>query len=259
MNDPEWLAAVVAARALVPPPIPGRVYLGEVGVGVTGAQRIEGQDRTTYIVKFQGNPDGTRVLATEQVIAVLGQYLAAPIPPVVHMDIDSTIAAAARAKNGHAAAGIHHGSREESEVGSREGPNYIDDVGNRERFGALLVLYSCVKADDQQFIYKKTDPHLVFSVDHARFLPGSMNWSRASLDGSGPPTVDPTLAAIGLTSADADAPITRLDVVSADVIAGAVARIHASWGVSDDDQIALARFIERRAAETVQLLRSVLP
>ncbi len=88
---PDWPALITAARSEVPSPLLARRYDGAPGVGVSQTQYFTCTDGNTYVVKLKGNADGSRALATEQVVAYLGQYLGAPIPPAPHVLVESEL------------------------------------------------------------------------------------------------------------------------------------------------------------------------
>jgi hypothetical protein len=206
-------------------------------------------------VKFVGNPHGTRILVTEQVVASLGTYLGAPVPPPVHVDVSQALITdnALTINGAPATAGIHHGSRWEADCSQRLWVDPALAAPNAERFAVLCVLYAWVTADDRQLIYRNQAPRLVFSVDHGHFLPGGPGWSASSLASAPAPIQDADLAAV-VSDRSLFAPyVQRLAALTPEVVAAAVARAPASWGIPEPDLIALADFVVRRAAQTVQL------
>lgn len=253
---PDWPALITTARGEVPSPLVARRYDGAPGVGVSQTQYFTCTDGNTYVVKFKGNADGSRALATEQVVAHLGLYLGAPIPPAAHVQIGPELLVGIQINGQPALAGVHHGSRLEPDCTDRAGLQYADQTPNRERFAALQVLYTWVGADDANWIYKKLAPNLVFSIDHARFLPGGTGWTAATLVASGAPRLDPSLQPLALDLSVLGPPLARLEAVRPGTIAAAVARVHTEWGVDDTDVAALAAFLHGRMDQTVQLFRS---
>lgn len=250
-----WPELFAAARLSPGNAVNAVTYLGPTPGSGCGAQLfICGSD--TYSVKFIGNGHGTRMLANEQVVGTLGIYLEAPIPPIAHVTVpQELIEANGIVVNGvPAIAGVHHGSRWEDDCSGRLWIETGTEDVNRVRFAALCVLYSWVAAGDRQLIYKNQPPRLVFSVDHGHFFPGGPPWSVASLSAAGPPVIDADLAAAAGPGAYGPT-LARLADLSSETVAGAISRIHPSWGVPDDDLAALARFLIERAAQTVQLFQ----
>jgi hypothetical protein len=248
----EWPRLIADARKALPRPVRAQRYDGAVGVGATQSQRILCEDGE-YIVKFKGNRQGSRVLATEQVVATLGHLIGAPIPHVSQVDVPESMASEISINDKPGQAGIQHGSLEEADCTGAMPIAYADEKPNRARFGVLLVLYSWVVAGDYQWIYKKSEPHLVFSVDHAGFLPGATAWTAATLKGAPAVVVDPQLATLALEPEFTQPPVTRLRAVTTIDIAAALARIDDDWLVPPDDAAVLAEFLWSRVADTVQL------
>ena len=63
-------------------------YLGEVGVGVTVPQFFRAQDGNIYVVKFQNNLAGSRVLVSEFFAAKIGGIMGLCFPPSDIIKID---------------------------------------------------------------------------------------------------------------------------------------------------------------------------
>ena len=47
----------------------------------------------------------------------------------------------------------------------------------KNRCALLAVMYGWFQAGDNQLLYRKTPPELVFSVDHGHFFPGGPEWT----------------------------------------------------------------------------------
>ncbi|MBR8828982.1 MAG: hypothetical protein DSM107014_13965 [Gomphosphaeria aponina SAG 52.96 = DSM 107014] len=55
----------------------------------------------------------------------------------------------------------------------------------------LATLYGWTNANDHQFLFKKTPPRLIYSVDHGHFFPNPPHWSLDDLLKSSPACLDP--------------------------------------------------------------------
>lgn len=251
----DWSNLIGAARARLPAVVSASRYDRPAQGSGSEAQYFTCSDGFTYVVKFIGNRHGTRSLATEQVVASLATHIGAPIPPVAHIDVPAGLIAAQglRIFDKPAIPGVQHGSRVELDCTDREALRYHDEPANKPRFAGLSVLYAWLQAGDHQWIYRKQEPHLVFSVDHGMFFPGSNNWTAATLASATTVQMDPQFAAVHIEKEFYAPCIDRLRTVTGEVVATAVARILPEWGVPEADQIALADFVIRRADETATL------
>lgn len=66
-------------------------YLGKVGVGVTLPQFFRAQDGNIYVVKFQNNQLGSRVLVSELFAAKFGAHMGLCFPPSDIIEINEQI------------------------------------------------------------------------------------------------------------------------------------------------------------------------
>jgi hypothetical protein len=230
-------------------------YDGPARGGGSQAQMFTCGDGYTYVVKFIGNPHGTRILATEQVVGDLGFYIGAPVPPVAHVEVSQTLIDQNKISiNGVAAiAGVHHGSQWQTDCGDRLWIDNANEPDNPSRFASLCVLYTWVGAADHQLIYRNSAPRVVFSVDHGHFFPGSTTWNATTLQQAPAAVIDTQFAGLGLDNALYAPFVDRLAAINPQRIAQSVARVHATWTVSDNDLIALAAFLSDRAAQTATL------
>jgi hypothetical protein len=251
----DWTSLLVFARAAPVLAIRAVTYDGPVPGSGSQAQFFTCDDGFTYSVKFIGNPHGTRILATEQVVAALALYLDAPVPSTAHVEVAQTLIEANHLLiNGVAALpGVHHGSRWEQDCSGRLWIEHGAEPLNRPRFAALCVLYTWVGASDHQLIYQNASPHLVFSVDHGHFLAGGPGWSAATLQTSPAPSVDAQFAPLSLDESSLRPYVQRLAAITPEVVAGCLARVHSTWGVIETDLVALGEYIVQRAVLAVQL------
>src|SRR6478672_5229291 len=126
-------------------------------------------DGGLYLVKFAQNKYGNgKGIFTEQVVALAGQLIGAQVPQVALVDVPREHAEELRAQRASLGLdfdpqpGIHHGSRWADGHTDQMGIAY--EAENRERFGALQVLYTWIGgAGDHQFIYRAATPHEVLS------------------------------------------------------------------------------------------------
>jgi hypothetical protein len=230
--------------------------------GITTASRPQKytcSDNRLYAVKFKQNNHGDgKAIFNEQVVGALGVLVGAPVAAVALVRVSQAFADALNAVTDavdfKAEAGVHHGSRWRDKMSGRQQVAYVDE--NRERFGALDVLYAWAACSgDQQWIYENDAPHAVLSTDHSPFFPGGSSWDTATLTAQqGNVARDPVLEAIELTSQDRQAALERLAAVEAGDVVTAVGRPPAAWGVARTERIALAEYLLARKDAVIALL-----
>lgn len=216
-------------------------------------QRFTCDDGALYSVKFIQNRHGDgRGAFNEQVVALCGELIGAPVPPVRLVEMPSALT---DVMNRNPAAylldftpqpGIHHGSKWMDDCSDRAGVEHVDE--NRQRLGSLEVLYTwLVCRSDHQLIYSNKSPREVYSVDHTTFLPGEFNWNAASLLPEYATVVpDTSFQGKGLTDADRSPALDRLRQVTEGEVAVVVSRPPDEWGVSSADRLALAEYVLAR-------------
>jgi hypothetical protein len=254
----KWSKLLDRARASSSPPSTRARWKEFDAGGICQAKGLLCSGGVTYVVKFIGNPDGTRCLATEEMAAGLGQLIGAPIPETAQVlvteeliNLEGLLVSGTRA-----VAGIHHGSRfEEGCFDSVDPSAYVALPENQDRFAALTVLYTWLQGDNEQWLYKKAAPNVVFSVDHARFLPGGQNWTVATLRGSAGPILNPRLAGLNLHNDRFLRPLQKLRNLQPEDVANVAARIHPSWGLSEEEIAVLAEVLFSRAEQTSDVFK----
>jgi len=220
--------------------------------GLTSAsrpQKLRCDDGNLYAVKFRGNPYGNgRAIFTEQVVAVLGRLIGAPVPDVRLVRVtDELLSLLNLDINGQpATSGLQHGSLWQEGFSDREGLSHLDE--NRSSFAALRLLYSWLFcAGDHQFIYRNAPPRNVLSVDHSCFLPDGTAWSGRRLEEhQDSVTLDPYFDSLALKEEDQAATLDRLESVERTEIARVTATPPDEWGVLLGERVAFAEYVARR-------------
>lgn len=248
-HEPDWASLIAAAASTVRPPVVAQRHVKPLPGGSL-AQLFGCDDGEQYAVKFRGTPHGDgRGIFTEQVVALFGRLMGAPVPEVRLVTVTAELLAPLNIDLGGRPAepGLQHGSCWAEGFSDRSDFLRYPDR-NREGFGALRLLYSLlVCPNDHQVIYRNAEPHDVLSVDHGLFLPGSSSWTATGLRGfSDSVQLDPAFDPLSLAE-DAHKPaLDSLAVISPQEIADVAATSPAEWGISTDDRVAFAEFVERR-------------
>jgi hypothetical protein len=148
------------------------------------------------------------------------------------------------------ATGVAHGSQFKPNASKQKERIRCQDLpDNRTRFASLAVFYGLAQASDHQFFYEDGSNH-VLSFDHGHFFPGGPNWSTVTLAQVGPAVPDQQIVQqCNLTVDEISAAKSTLERLTTEVIVAAVAAPPAAWGLSLDERVALAAYLEKRRNE----------
>jgi hypothetical protein len=253
----EWEALISAS------PIHGvlvaRTLLGERESSSTRPIRVIASDGAEYLIKFPqtGRPFVARTLVTEQIVSAAARLIDAPVAEVAQVDF-SELAFEEHERFGDAAATVAHASKIIPDVVDAS-YEYAGEPENRPRFGAIGVLYTWVEANDYQYLYLKARPRLVFSFDHGECLPEGRNWTADALHRSNVGNVDPLVREFGQVSQiHMLAATARLAAITSVQLADIVALAPNAWGVSMEERIALAEYLDRRRQQTIDAVAAIL-
>ena len=207
-------------------------------------------DGKKYVIK--GSHNG-RQLVPDHIVGRIGQLLGAPVGEVCFSNIPDELKAV-EPQLSDVGSGICHATLWLPDCTDRQGLDHMDKDYNRERFALLQVLYSWTIASDHQLIYAKSNPFLVYSVDHGHFLNGSTGWTPASLRQISPVVLDPYFSACGLTESAMAIAKTRLAQITDDDIQLIASGLPDEWAVTTDDRIAITEYLVTRRDRLLNLL-----
>jgi hypothetical protein len=155
----------------------------------------------------------------------------------------------------HMMAGVAHGSQFVENVTERAGFEHAAIPENRPRFALLAALFGWIGAQDHQFVYSKTLPQLVYSVDHGHFFPGGPAWTEASLAAAPQSQPDTQITnACNTTQSELHQALHALSAVDDEALISIVSLPPNEWGLTMEDRIALVNFLRRRRAELLAML-----
>jgi hypothetical protein len=195
-----------------------------------------------------------RVLVNDQIVARLGELIHASVPRAALIDVPAELIAN-QSEMSHMMAGIAHGSQFVENVTERMGFEHAAITENRPRFALLAVLFGWTGAQDHQFVYAKTAPQLVYSVDHGHFFPGGPSWTEPSLRAAPQSQLDTQITqACNATQAELHAAIRELSAIDDQALTSVVALPPDEWGMTMEDRIVLVEFLIRRRAELLAIL-----
>jgi hypothetical protein len=211
--------------------------------GVSRAVVIDCDDGRRYVVKGR---QVMRPLIADHVVGRLAAIIEAPVPDVALVEVSRDLISPGSFLE-HFEPGIGHGSVFMEGCLDSRWVQYAEEGDNRDRFATLAVLYGWADSADQQFLYSRNAPHLVYSVDHGSFFAGGPEWTDDELSNAPPGDIDRWLAVEATVGRESlRSAVARLELVTDAVIAEAVADVPAEWGITLHERVALAQYLARR-------------
>jgi hypothetical protein len=216
--------------------------------GSSGGVLLACSDGEEYVVK--GHHLG-RVVVNEQVVGHLGKIIGAPVGDVRIVEVPRELIAI-NGEMSHMQPGVSHGSLSllPEVVEDRQGIAHYDLPANRLRFALLAVLYGWVQSSDEQYFYRKSPPHLVYSFDHGHFFCGGPGWTLEQLSHAG--RAQPCasiMSTCAISSDELTEALKALDAVTAPLMAEAVSAPPEPWSITFDERIAVAQYLHNRRAD----------
>jgi hypothetical protein len=259
-----WEPLIASALATPPPVIQAMTFLRSFPYSASCAVQVTGHDGKNYVVK--GNLAGRQAI-NDQVVGRLAQSIGAPTgrTALVHISqalIDLSPQLQDVQGRGPFLAGDWHASEVIENVSDdREAFLFTRIPENRSRFSELALLYGWVFVNmDHQFLYSNADPRIVFSVDHGHFFPFGPTWNAADLQGFTAGAVpDETIAsACALGPTDLKHALPLLSGLNLQTeLPFAVASPRDLWGISMNERVALADYLERRHGEIIAAVNAL--
>jgi hypothetical protein len=237
-----------------------------------GSQPVQvvGSDQKQYIVKgLISGRDRGRAIAIEHVVDTLGSFIGAPVPPSVLINLPHELILQ-HAEMAHLRYGTAHGTVWVEGCNDARHPREIPcvDEPNRYRLASIAVLYGwLVDSDvlgDFQLIYERQSPYRIYTVDHDVFWESIPLWEdvRSSLMKPDPVLgivwepgpAEPNFRILKFLAGDRyikEVPevheaVAKLQHVSKDDIAQAVASPSVEWGLTLESRAELAEYLESR-------------
>lgn len=249
----DW-SSLISSAARISLPTPSAVtFIHGIESSASKPALLECSDDQRYFVK--GHRINVKSLYTEQVVALLGKRLNAPIPEIALVDVTSELIKTSEFLKKYFSPGISHALLEIAEVSDKI-TNFssidVNEGNNRQRYSALAVLYGWMKCGDGQILAKKKQPRLVFSVDHGHFFNGGPRWTTESLN-----VVDlaepfpPIVNGCGLSPEDLYPFIQRLSKITKEDIAQIVATPPDHWGTSFQERVKVAEYLYARQMQII--------
>ena len=160
-------------------------HLGPVGRGVTAPHIFTADDGEVYIVKFQTNRIGPKVLVNELLAARLGELWGLCFPPAGMIAISQAVLAQSPLLVRRVSPGVHFASRFLRDCRYIDGKLLHKAINKQELAGVILFDHLFHNIDRTRnprnlLIRKEKDGWRVYAIDHSHlFYRG--NWSEESL------------------------------------------------------------------------------
>jgi hypothetical protein len=175
-DDEYWRCQLATASLERETPIQARTFLRGYRTKACPVV-MQCSDGQNYMVK---GPQAGRQIVNDQIVARLGVLLQAPVGKPRLIEISKELIEI-EPRLSHMPPGAAHGTLLI--------PNCIDQIAliatsqpeNRSRLARLAVLYGWVVPGDWQFLFDRTPPRLIHSVDHGHFFPGGPDWQTEDL------------------------------------------------------------------------------
>ncbi|MEA2512414.1 MAG: hypothetical protein QOJ59_1901 [Thermomicrobiales bacterium] len=259
-----WRLLIETASALIPCPLQAVEFRAITRHGKTRPVVLlctDGTYEKEYVVKGRGeiiHAKGhihPKTLFNDHVVGRLGVAMGAPVADVELIEIPDVLIQM-NWSMAHLLGGIAHGSRLIPMTTDAETVLHCGLPENGTRFSLLAILFGWIHVEeDLQFIYDRTPPQLVHSVDHGDCFPNGPNWRVSDLAAT--KTVAPLDAittACGLGETALRQAAEALRTIEDGTIAAALSAPPAEWLVPLDERVALAMYLSRRRDQLLALL-----
>lgn len=244
-----------------PPVLQAELYIRPMDEGGSKPHLIRCSDGEDYVVKFKGNPHGTRILGNEWIVARTGALVGAPVPEAVLVDVSEDFMAKAGLKASGQPPyepGLQFGSaykyNEDGPALQNPPTEHIKDFVNATQIPMVILLDTLMVNGDRKgnhIVYHAVEDggFRFWMIDHGHCLGQNSGWATLQ------PTEGGLVAKVFQeTIAGPDSFTEGLAEISKKVDEPAIQAIASEmpldeWDIPDSDVDALASFIESRADE----------
>lgn len=205
-------------------------------------------DALIYVVK---GAQARHKVVSDQIVARLGLAMKAPVAKPVLVNVSAELIEI-EPRLFYFQSGLAHGTLYVEGCMDSYELRALKEGQNRSRFASLAVLYGWVQAYDQQFLYRKRRPQIVYSVDHSHFFPFDPDlndWNEVTLQQAYTAELDPYFSTCRFTSQEIHQALVALASVSDDDILRAVSIPPDEWGITMDGRLMLVEYLLRRKEE----------
>ncbi len=167
-------------------------YLQPMNGGGSNAQLVQADDGNSYVIKLINNPQCTRILANEFVVAKLAELIGAPCPPAEIIDVDQNMVQYINStRNQKFVAGPAFGSLYLANSTRKvfpSNPELMQKAANLSEWSSVVVLDTLVQNEDRpatHVLISVTDidkEHRFWIIDHGHCLSVARGWTTLNAD-----------------------------------------------------------------------------
>ncbi len=223
----------------------------------TGTKAFRGLSASgkTYWIKVPNNPQGSRVLATEQIVTAVGGLIDAPVRETALIEISSDWDGWPITDGFSLRKCVAHASLELSGSEESRDQAYIRNDDNARRWARWIALWDWCFGSDEQWLYEHEADKSMWSFDHNMWFLDSGNWGAEQCNGG---TTGEWLWRGEWKGIDSDEILRVADLISKiarSQIQAACYSIPAEWGVPLNDLDALTEMLLQRRVGVADRLR----
>lgn len=212
-----------------------------------------------YKVKALNNPQGERIVVTEQIVGRVGRLIGAPVCEVRTVEIPAELVEKewiyCPRQNLALEAGIAHGSVLVPNADLTRSMAHRKDDENSRRHAYLIALYDWCWGDDTQWLITSADENKYYSHDHGYYLPpGGQEWSVADLEANADNAHELPGTRDGLDGDDVAHVADVLEDVNREALVDAIRQVPEDWPVTDEELETVGYFLEKRAPRVAERL-----
>jgi HipA-like kinase len=258
MNEADWSGLVIGRRKDKADHAVLTVTISCAPQGGSCPCQVLAADNKLYWMKTVNNPQGSKVLVSEQVIARCGRLIGAPTCDVALLEIPSDLDGYLLRPGRNLSKGIAHGSADVPNARFSRTLDHRNENENRKRHALLFALFDWCWGSDAQWLYQTSANNQTLSHDHGHYFPAGPSWTvralRENVDGTHLPNWNRSNLDKDTIAGVAD----KLEKLRTEELAEVLRCIPMSWPIGDTELEALGFFLDQRRASVAQRLRQLI-
>jgi hypothetical protein len=224
--------------------------------GGSGTFLVRADDGRRYWCKPENNGQSPRVPINEQIVGRLGKLLSVAVCESSLVKIPPELTTWEFRPGRKCVVGYCHGSLAlENVTEHRDLAAFKGQDDNARRLSGLSVLADWCGAQDHQWLTVHTEDSQCYSHDHGHYFPGGPDWTPQSLKGTLLNNVDGRAIPL-LHKEEALAVAAKLDALSERDIVLAAGGLPVAWQVTEQELVAMVRFLLERRPVVVRRIRA---
>lgn len=233
--------------------------LGQTGAGGSQPFLVRADDECRYWCKALNNPQGARVPINEQIVGRLGSAIGVGVCMPMLVEIPSDLVGYKYTAGYELEEGWVHGSRAVDGTTETRTLDHRGEDDNPTRHAGFLALHEWLFGGDGQWLVLGEEDNKYFSHDHGHYFAGQggPDWTIQGLqqnpDADAAELLEP--GGQGLDSAELSRLADVLEALTAEDIASHLAKLPATWPVSNEELSAVGEFADARREAVASRLR----